>query len=565
MFTKQRSIYLFGISLFVTVVFIISTPILVAQIRSAPQHREGLPLPSRGGAPVPTPSALPSQQLASQAPRPSVGKQRESCLLRSSRKIGTTDMVEIGIEGSGTVIQTLLGSEKTSPSDKMELVAGFCYEERILDWNPLLPTPHLRSIRQYTQAGMRRNFQGMVTRPLLDFSRKNIIVDYNGQSLSLYSPAGPFKNDQFLLVSELPINSILLDYFLPNKEVKLGEEWTVPNNVLQTLLGLESIEANTVRFVLTAIVDDMAEVDLYLTGNQKDPEGKPLPSTIQGASLGASVAMDIQGKYQFDLKTNRMTWFGMTITEKRSESLVEPGLDWKGTVRIRIAPMEEPEELTDDRIAELDVSPTNELLSLVYNGQKGPWNFRHGRDWRMIEDGETAAALALIDHGDGIAQCNLMWNGKIDLESMPSLVGYQSELQKGLGEQFGQFVDASEYDDQEGRHIMSVVIDGKYDDVPFRRIYYLFTDKSGYQVTVMYDIAADKLDRFGDSGREIIESLNIIPPPETSLSSENSSGDVENVKTDSGGRHTPKETSNTAPTVESAEEQSHPADEAKKE
>lgn len=565
MFAKQRSIYLFGISLFVTVVFNFSNSILVAQIRSAPQHRGGLPLPSRGGAPVPTPSALPSQQLASQAPQPSAGKQRESCLLRSSRKIGTTDMIEIGIEGSGTVIQTLLGSEKTSPSDKMELVAGFCYEERILDWNPLLPSPHLRSIRQYTQAGMRRNFQGMVTRPLLDFSRKNIIVDYNGQSLSLYSPAGPFKNDQFLLVSELPINSILLDYFLPNKEVKLGEEWTVPDNVLLALLGLESIEANTVRFVLTAIVDDMAEVDLYLTGNQKDPEGNPLPSTIQGASLGASVAMDIQGKYQFDLKTNRMTWFGMTITEKRSESLVEPGLDWKGTVRIRIAPMEEPEELTDDKIAELDVSPTDESLSLIYNGQKGPWNFRHGRDWRMIEDGETAAALTLIDHGDGIAQCNLMWNGKIDLESMPSLAGYQGELQKGLGEQFGQFVDASEYDDQEGRHIMSVVIDGKYDDIPFRRIYYLFTDKSGYQVTVMYDIAADKLDRFGDSGREIIETLNIIPPPEMSPAAENSSDDAENVKTDSGGKHTTKETSNAASAVEPAEEQNHLGDEAEEE
>ena len=69
---------------------------------------------------------------------------------------------------------------------------------------------------------------------------------------------------------------------------------------------------------------------------------------------------------------------------------------------------------------------------------------------------------------------------------------------------------------------MSVVIDGKYDDIPFRRIYYLLTDQSGYQVTVMYDIAADKLESFGDSGREIIESLNIIPPPETDTPADDS-------------------------------------------
>ncbi len=505
-----------------------------AQTSPLRQRQTGLPLPSRGGASVPTPSALPSQQLASQAPRPAAGKQRESCVIRSSRKVGTTDMIEIGIEGSGTVIQTLLGAEESAPSDKMELVAGFCYEERILEWDPAATIPHLKSLRQYTQAGMRRSFQGTITRPLLDISRKNIIVDFDGSKISLYSPAGPFKNDQYLLVSELPLNSILLDYFLPNKEVKLGEEWTLSGSVLQALLGLESIETNTVRLVLTAIVDDMAEVDLYLTGNQKDAQGNPLPSTIQGASLGASVSMDIQGKYQFDLKSNRMTWFGMTIAEKRSESLVEPGLDWKGTIRIRIAPMESPDELTDEKLSELNLTPNDETFSLVYNGQKGPWSFRHSRDWRMIEDGETAAALTLVDHGDGIAQCNLMWNGKIDLESIPTIESYQNELQKGLGEQFGQFIDSSEYDDQEGRHIMSVVIDGKYDDVPFRRIYYLLTDKSGYQVTVMYDIAADKLDRFGDSGREIIETLNIIPPPDTAPSADEIAKDANSNNPETG-------------------------------
>ena len=537
----------FGRSFAITFVFAFFTFTFTLQLFSQQKGplptKSGLPLPSRGGLPVPTPSALPSQQLASQAPRSAAGKQKDSCLIRSSRKVGTTDTIEIGIEGSGNVIQTLLGSENQSPSDKMELVAGFCYEERIVEWSPSAASPHLKSIRQYTQAGMRRNFQGTVTRPLLDISRKNIVVEFDGAELSSFSPAGPLKNDQYLLISELPLNSILLDYFLPNKEVKLGDEWTVPSNVLGPLLGLESVDANTVRLVLTAIVDDIAEVDLYLTGDQKDRDGKPIPSTIQGASLGASVAMDIQGKYQFDLKSNRMTWFGLTISEKRSESLAEPGLDWKGTVRIRIAPMEKPSELTDDKMPELNIASTPELLNLTYNGQKGPWKFEHTRDWRMIEDGQDAAALTFIDKGEGIAQCNLIWNGKVDLSSMPTLDGYKNELQKGLGEQFGQFVDASEYDDQQGRRVMSVVIDGEFDSLPFRRIYYLITDAQGYQVTVMYDIAADKLDRFGDAGREIIETIAIIPPPEPSEQSEPSPASEdeteETASTESSSEETP--------------------------
>jgi hypothetical protein len=529
----KSKVCFFGIGLLVAGLLLFGVETVKAQRPGSQRRQVGLPLPGRGGNPVPTPTPLPSQQLASQA-RPTTGKQRESCMIRSSRKIGTTDMIEIGLEGNGTVIQTLLGDEKVSPSEKMELVAGFCYEERILEWSPTANPPHLRSVRQYAQAGMKRNFQGTITRPLLDISRKNIIADFDGKGVTLFSPAGPFKNDQYLLISEIPLNSILLDYFLPNKEVKLGEEWTVPSEVLKAVLGLESIEANTVRLILTAIVDDMAEVELYLGGNQKDADGNPLPSTIQGASLGASVTMDIQGKYQFDLNSNRMTWFGMTISEKTSESLVEPGLDWKGTIRIRVAPMQEPEDLTDERIGLLDVPPTPETLSLVYNGQKGPWRFRHSRDWWMIEDGKNAAALTLIDKGEGVAQCNLLSNGKIDPDSMPTIEGYKNELQKGLGEQFGQFVDISEYDDDQGRHIMSVTIDGKFDEIPFRRIYYLLTDRSGYQVTVMYDIAADKLERFGDSGREIIESLNIIPPPETTPVEDKTATEKPEVKPEKG-------------------------------
>lgn len=525
-FRETKRLRLLGVIVLIGTVFFAASDVS-GQV-SAPKQRQnapsagyrgrstsggGIPLPGRGA--IPTPSALPSQQLASQAPQSSRGPQRESCLLRSARKVGSTDVIEIGLEGSGKLVQTILGEGGRESSDNvMELVAGFRYEERILDYEKGSGAPFLKSLRQYDQAGMKRNFQGNITRPLLDISRKNIVTLFDGQSVTLFSPSGPLKNDQFLLMSELPANSLLLDYLLPNREVKLGEEWTIPENILAPFLGLDSVEENTVRLVLTAIIDDMAEVDLFLTENKKDADGEPLPSSIQGASLGASVTMDIRGKYQFDLKAKRMTWFGMTVAEKRSESLVEPGLDWNGTIRVKIAPMDAPDELSDDKTKRLDIEPNEENMILVYNGQKGPWNFHHDRKWRMIEDGQMSAALTLIDRGEGIAQCNILSNGKIDLTTMPTLDSYKEELKKGLGDQFGQFVDASEYENEKGYHLLSVMVDGQFEELSFRRIYYLLTDPSGEQATVMFDIAANRLETFGDSGQEIVNSFTMILPKE---------------------------------------------------
>ena len=462
---------------------------------------------------IPTPSALPSQRLASQAPKVQKGAQRSSCLLKSARKVGSSDIVEIVLEGTGDIEPSAINPEALK-GGKMEVVAGFRYEERLDQFQTSSSGSHIRVFRQYEQAGMKRHYAGQVSRPLLDRSRKDLVSEFDGKKITQYCPDGPFKSDQFLLIDELPANTLLLDLLLPNREVKLGDEWTISNETLCALLGWDAVENNTVRLVLTAIIDDMAQVDLFLGDPGKDSNDQQLPSTLQGASLGSSITADIQGKYQFDLKSRRMTWFGLTISEKRSESLAEPGLDWKATLRIRIAPLEKPEKLDDTTVVNFRRNLTPELLELYYNGQKGPWSFRHARAWRMIEDGEKSAALSFIYGGEGIAQCNILSNGKIELDSLPTMEGYKAELQKGLGDRFGRFVTESEYTDDTDNKIYAVMIDGQYEEVPFRWIYYLITDPLGHQVTVMFEIMAERLNDFGDSGREIVDTFDMLFPDE---------------------------------------------------
>lgn len=466
--------------------------------------------PGRTGR-VPTPSALPSQRLASPVPAQQAGR-RTSCLLKSSRKVGSTDLVEVLMEVSGKIDS---GIDRQSGPEEFEAVAGFRYEEYTDEYR-VGASPLLRSIRQYEQAGLKRRIGRTVSKPLLDAARKNIVCMYDGKSMTRFSPAGPLKNDQFLLLDELICDSLLLDGLLPGRQTKLGEEWTVPDALVRQLLGLAAMENNTVRLILTAIIDDIAEVDILLHGGN-DAKGNPLPSTIQGTSLGASVEIDLQGKYQFDLRSGRMTWFGIRINERRGTGLIEPKLDTNGLIRLKIAPLTKPDHLTDDLLDTLRVAPKPELLLLTYNGLNGPWRFRHERQWKMIEDGERAAALCLMLKGEGVAQCNILLNKKIDSKTMPSLEVYKDELKRGLGEKFGKIVKEDEFVNADKYMVYMVMIDGTFEELPFRWIYYLLTDPQGNQVTLMFEIRADMLEKFGPYGREILQSFRIIPPPESQV------------------------------------------------
>ena len=448
------------------------------------------------------PQATPGQPGAAQ---PSATPKQESCNLTSSHETGSCDVVEVSLEASGEILQT--NQEGKTERAPMEVVAGFKYEERFENYSS---NGGLRTIRRYEQAGMKRKFGATITRPLLDASRKYVVSEFNGKKTRIYSTGGPMKDAQYALLNELPFNTTLLDRLLPNRVVKLGEDWTLPDEVVRALLGVDALENNTIHLSLTSVADNFAEVELYQIG-AKNEKGEEEPSTLSCAAEGATVELDMEGKFQFDLNARRITWFGVRISERRSQSVATPGLEWSATLKINIAPLEEPEKLTDEVIEPFKGQPKPEFLKLYYNAQKGPWKFQHSRKWKMIEDGDKVTSLCYLDGGEAIAQCNVLSNGKIDLASKPSLAGYKEEIQKGLGDRFAEFKEEASYDGPNETTVYYVVADGMYEEAPYRWIYYLVTDKEGNQATIMFELRADLLDKYDDSGNDIVESFRLVP------------------------------------------------------
>ena len=121
------------------------------------QQRPGLT--KRGGAVGQQPQAPAGQRVQTPAGVRAPGSggaaaatpQKESCVLRSSHRVGSADVVEVTMEASGEVLQT--NAEGKTERAAMEVVAGFKYEERFEDYSP---TGQLRTIRRYEQAGLKR-------------------------------------------------------------------------------------------------------------------------------------------------------------------------------------------------------------------------------------------------------------------------------------------------------------------------------------------------------------------------------------------------------------------------
>ena len=410
----------------------------------------------------------------------------------SARKVGVVDRVELTLEAAGDVIQFLEGME--SQSRKMKMQAGFRYEERTEKYGADSPE-HLQSVRYYDIARAEIQVGDQTTKPTLDLNRRQIVCDVHNNKVLLFSSIGPLKDNQLLLIEDLPANSLLLDQLLPDKPVKIGDTWTLPEGVIAPLLSLDAIETQELKAVLTSVKDDIALVEIN--------------GDVEGAYLGAGSAMNIRMMYQFDLLMRRIVWLGLVITESRSLGNVGPAVDLIAKLTLKIQPDIEPVQLKKDRVIIIP-GDIEKHLSLMYDSQdKGAWRFLHGRDWYIIFDEPNSTKMRLMLKGELISQCDIVQMPKADSASPAQLTDFQRDLKNELKDSFGKFLDATEGKTGKGYRELRVVISNDSQEMPLVWIYYLLTKIDGTQVILAFVVRQDMLEEFNEADRTIVSSFEI--------------------------------------------------------
>ena len=419
-------------------------------------------------------------------------KDNKAYTMVSVRRVGVVDKVELTLEAVGDVIQFLEGLE--SQSRKMQMLAGFRYEERTEKYD-VQSSEHQQSVRYYDIARAEIQVGDQSAKPALDLNRRQIICDVRNNKASLFSSIGPLKDDQMLLIEDLPANSLLLDHLLPDKPVKIDDTWTLPEGMLGPLLSLDAIESQDLKAVLKSVKDDIALVEIN--------------GEIEAAYLGAASAMNIRLMYQFDLLTRRIIWLGLVITESRSLGNVGPAVDLIAKLTLKITPDIEPVQLKKDRVIIIP-DDIEKHLTLTYDSQdKGPWRFLHGRNWYVIYDVPGSTKMRLMLNGELISQCDIVQMAKADSASPTSLTDFQRDLKDELKDSFGKFLTATEGQTSKGYRELRVVISSEAQEMPLIWIYYLLTKNDGTQVILAFVVRRDLLDEFNDADHAIVDTFEI--------------------------------------------------------
>jgi hypothetical protein len=379
---------------------------------------------------------------------------------------------------------------------KMGVAASFLYDEKLL---PASGTASgaTRSIRYYHLAsGAIQSGEHDYKVGLRD-ERRLIAVHAHGPMVTLFSPQGPLSFDELELTDVLA-NSLLLDRLLPQQPVAVGAQWEHSDDLVAALLGVDAIDGNDVKSTFNEVAEGKARFGIS--------------GRVTGYEDGVSTEIELKGKYNFDLKSQRITWIGILVRESRAVGHVDAGFDVVARLQMKITPGWRSEQLTAGGLGQVELEPTRALTQLSYEAPGGKWRFAHDRRWSVITEDQDRAVLRLIDEGDRLAQCNVALLPPAPEATQLTLETFQSDVVRALDENVKSVIRASQRHNESDYRVFQVVAEGEASGVAMHWIYYLVIDKHGRRVLLAFVLEKEMLGRFDQADQGLVETLRLAEP-----------------------------------------------------
>ncbi|HYW78563.1 MAG TPA: hypothetical protein VE890_03265, partial [Thermoguttaceae bacterium] len=233
---------------------------------------------------------------------------------------------------------------------------------------------------------------------------------------------------------------------------------------------------------------------------------------VQGAFGGVSTEIALKAKYRFNRSSKRVDWLGLLVSEKRDIGHVEPGFDVVVRLQLKVATKAASAHLTEDALAGLVLEPTDTLNELAYESPQGGYQFVHTRNWFVIDGHSDRATLRMLDKGDLVAQCNVSALPKLPAGKEVPLSEFQEDVQKALGDNFGQFAEVRQSANEAGYRVYRVVARGTASELPIQWNYYLVIDQQGRRVAFAFAVESDLVDQLNKNDERLVNSLRFLDP-----------------------------------------------------
>ncbi len=337
----------------------------------------------------------------------------------------------------------------------------------------------------------------------LDSSKRSLRADrrflvtqrVNGQIVS-FSPKGALTREEMELTEHF--DTMALAGLVPGKTIEVGKSWAIPNNVVLALCELDGVTEQKLEGTLEAVKGNIAACKVA---------GK-----AAGINLGAQVEMEINARFDFDIKQQRIVALEWKENDKRLQGPITPALVAEVSIKLTRTPIEEPEELNKFALVKVPegATPPASLTNLHHQDAKKRFELSHARDWHVTSP-EDSAQLVMrhIERGDFIAQATITAWKKIDVTNVIALEKFADDMAKTPGWAEEKEISREQLKNTpKGQHtVYRVAASGSLDGVRTVQYFYLIVSPQGEQLIATFSVVPQQVQRMGSRDLEMVREI----------------------------------------------------------
>jgi hypothetical protein len=396
----------------------------------------------------------------------------QSLDLSDQRRDGEAVQVKVTLDARGEL--TAEGEKKDEPlRTGMAVKAQAVFVERLLSHADVDAT---RAVRIFENARADLVVGAEKEINTLTIAKQVVATDLIDRRVRIWSPNENLSRRE-LDVVQATHHSLAVDRLLAGKIVQPGEKWLADPNVLCALLQLDHVGINETSLQFIDVQNGMARIQIS--------------GIAKGRVDGVLTETELTGDCRFDTRWKRVTWLQLKIHEKREQSSTSPALDVHSELRMLVEPVPKTQELA--ALLPTDCpEPTPKELLIRLASQDAGIQALHARDWLHVEERQRQITLRWADQEKAIAQLSISRLKDGDAKSIVTLQEFESDIQKALGDKFGQIERSKEIDRGDGYKVLRVAVGGTVNDVAIRWIYYHVTSPEGYRVSLTFTMGAEE-------------------------------------------------------------------------
>lgn len=404
--------------------------------------------------------------------------------------------MEIDVQGNVNLVADPLVRDGKKRMLPIEAKLALDYEERYLRPEGATAESEITGVERHFHEAvgtsrLSRTEQKIKLRDAVD----HVIARRDQLPETIYSADDYLSHEEIDLL-RTPIASTAIDALIPEQVLRSGEKVTVSAANLASAFNLSSVATSDVEVEMISL--DAVEAKLQLRGK------------IDGSVSGVPTQLRIVGKLTLDRGAGAITWAAIAIHETREIGNAEPGFDVTATIRMVRKPLTSVQKLPSRPAAIVfDAPPPQDRLLVAVSSEHVGVQGLVDRRWRLMKDLPGEAILRMIDNDRSIAQLNLRPLAKLPEGEQLTLEAFEKDVQKTLGDRFGEMIESSEGLTDGGLRMLRVVVGGRVEGVPIQWIMMHLSDDHRHRVLATWTMDSESVPRLAGSDIQLAASMEL--------------------------------------------------------